>query len=108
MTDTTQMTLETTTFTLNPVGCADCFWKIDNGLKEVSGIHDVQYDMGKITFEITFDPKKINRPRIIKIVEDMGYRLKGKHYETVGVFEGIRLAFQRNRAQKKVKKVKKA
>ncbi len=104
MTDATQTSFETTTITLNPVGCADCFWKIDNGLKELSGIQDVQYDMGKVTFEITYDPRKINRSRIIKIIEDMGYRLKGKHYQTVGVFEGIRLAFQRSRAQKKAKR----
>lgn len=104
MADQTNAMIETTSFVLNPVGCTDCFWKIENGLKETSGIVDVQYDMGKISFDISFDPQKINRGRIVKKVEDMGYRLKGKHYETVGVFEAIRRAFAKSSAKKTVKK----
>lgn len=92
-----------TSFVLNPIGCGDCFWKIENGLKDLPGVVDVQYDMGKISFEVTFDPEKTNRARIVKKVEDMGFRLKGKHYETVGVFEGLRRAFSRARAERRAR-----
>jgi len=101
MTNTTTTAYETTSFALNPVGCGDCFWKIENGLKDLPGVQDVTYDMGKIFFEVTFDPQITNRARIVKCVEDMSFRLKGKHYETVGVFEAIRRAFARSKAQKK-------
>lgn len=99
MTDTNQTSHEKTTFTLIPMSCSDCYWKVENGLKELPGIEEVQYDVGKLSFEITFDPTKNNRTRIIKYVEDMGFRLKGKHYETVGVFEAIRRAFARSKTQ---------
>jgi|GEM_PF-2996268 len=108
MVNDTTTTLETTTFALIQMGCSDCYWKVENGLKELPGVHQVNYDRGKISFEVTFDPKKNNRTRLIKSVEDMGFRIKGKHYETVGVFEAIRLAFQRNKAQKKTNTSKSA
>lgn len=93
--------LETTSFSLVPMGCSDCYWKVENGLKELPGVHQVNYHREKISFDVTFDPNKNNRARLIKSVEEMGFRIKGKHYETVGVFEAIRLAFKRNKAQKK-------
>ena len=56
--------------------------------------------MRKIRFKVTFDPSKTSPSRIVKRVEDLGYRLKGKHYPTVGVLEAIRLAIRRSRARK--------
>ena len=95
-------------FQLNPIGCGDCFWKIENGLKELPGVTDVKVDMGKIIFEVTFDPTKLNRDRILKKIEDMGFRLKGKHYPTAGIWESIRLAISRAKAAKEAKRSKPA
>lgn len=100
MVDNNNATLETTSFALIPMGCSDCYWKVENGLQELSGVHQVSYNREKISFEVTFDPKLNSRACLIKAVEDMGFRIKGKQYPTVGVFEAIRLAFQRNKSQK--------
>lgn len=88
-------------FQLNPIGCGDCFWKIENGLKELTGVSEVKVDMGKIIFEVSFDPTQLNRDRILKKIEDMGFRLKGKYYPTAGFWESIRLAISRAKAAKR-------
>lgn len=91
-------------FPLNPIGCGDCFWKIENGIRDLPGVSDVKVDMGKIIFEVTFDPTQLNRDRILKKIEGMGFRLKGKYYPTAGFWESIRLAISRAKASKAAKK----
>lgn len=87
------------TIRLRPVGCGDCFWKIEAALKQLDGFLEMAYDVGKLTITVRYDPEKLSRPLIERTIERLGYRLQGKKYEEVGIWEALKEAFRRKRPQ---------
>ncbi|MFQ6033284.1 MAG: cation transporter [Candidatus Bipolaricaulia bacterium] len=87
------------TIALRPMGCADCFWKIEGALKELDGFPEMAYDVAKITITVKYDPAKLSRPLIERMIEGLGYRLKGKKYDEVGIWEALKQTFGRKRPQ---------
>ena len=87
------------TIKLRPVGCGDCFWKIEAALKELDGFQEMAYDVGTLTITIRYDPTRLSRPLIEQAIENLGYKLQGKKYDEISIWEALKQAFRRKRPQ---------
>ena len=56
------------------VHCSDCKEKVTEGLKKVDGVKTVSVDVPTKMVEITYDPAKTNKEKLVKAVENIGYR----------------------------------
>ena len=56
------------------VHCSDCKEKVTEGLKKVDGVKTVNVDVPTKMVEITYDPAKTNKDKLVKAVENIGYR----------------------------------
>ncbi len=62
--------------------CASCVLAIEKELKKLSGVREanVNYLLKKVF--VTYDPHKVELPLIEKKIEDLGYRISYKKYES--------------------------
>jgi Cu+-exporting ATPase len=69
------MKTEKLTLVISGMDCASCSMNIERGLKAVDGVvgANVNYLLGKAIVE--FDPKKLKREDLVKIVEKTGYKV---------------------------------
>jgi len=54
--------------------CANCQAKIQTGLSKADGVEKVVADLPTKTVTITYNPEKTNKEKLVKVVEDLGYR----------------------------------
>jgi len=54
--------------------CAGCQTKIQSGLGKTEGVEKAVADLDTKMVTITFDPEKTNKEKLVKAIEDMGYR----------------------------------
>jgi len=85
------------TIALRAIGCGECFWKIESALEELDGLLEMAYDVANGTITVRYDPAKLSRPLIERTIEGLGYRLKGKKYGEVGIWEALRQTFRRKK-----------
>jgi copper chaperone CopZ len=56
------------------MSCASCQAKIEKGLNKTKGVDKVVVDLASKTVTITYNPDKTNKDKLVKAVEDIGYR----------------------------------
>lgn len=56
------------------MSCGNCQAKIQTGLSKVDGVEKAVADLGTKTVTITYNPEKTNKEKLVKVVEDLGYR----------------------------------
>jgi copper chaperone CopZ len=56
------------------VHCSDCKEKVTTGLKKVDGVKTVDVDVPTKMVTITYDPAKTDKDKLVKAVENIGYR----------------------------------
>jgi P-type Cu+ transporter len=56
------------------MSCANCQAKIEKGLNKTKGVDKVVVDLASKTVTITYNPDKTNKDKLVKAVEDIGYR----------------------------------
>ncbi len=53
--------------------CAACAWLLDNSLRQLDGISDVQVNAGSARAEIRFDPSRLSLSRVLASIYALGY-----------------------------------
>jgi copper chaperone CopZ len=53
---------------------SDCQSKVQTGLNKTPGVEKAVADLATKTVTITYDPDKTNKDKLVKAVENMGYR----------------------------------
>jgi periplasmic mercuric ion binding protein len=56
------------------MSCANCQAKIEKGLNGAEGVKKAVADLETKTVTITYNPEKTNKEKLVKVVEDLGYR----------------------------------
>jgi copper chaperone CopZ len=54
--------------------CGNCQTKIQKGLRNADGVEKAVADLETKTVTITYNPEKTNKDKLVKVVEDLGYR----------------------------------
>lgn len=77
--------------------CPSCVLGIKKGLKRLNGVNDarVNFMMGKVI--VTYDPGKLDVPDLEKTIENLGYRIAYKRYESL--IDKILKPFRRGKAE---------
>lgn len=81
------------TIQLSVIGCADCYWKIEQKLKQKLGFVSMSYDNFRQTITVEYDPSRLNRSMIEEVIESEGGRIRGKRYPSL--WESLRQVFSR-------------
>jgi Cu2+-exporting ATPase len=53
--------------------CAACAWLLDNSLRQLDGIRDIQVNSGSARAEIRFDPTRVSLSRVLESIYALGY-----------------------------------
>jgi Cu2+-exporting ATPase len=53
--------------------CAACAWLLDNSLRQLGGIRDIQVNAGSARAEIRFDPARVPLSRVLESIHALGY-----------------------------------
>jgi Cu2+-exporting ATPase len=53
--------------------CAACAWLLDNSLRQLDGIRDIQVNAGSARAEIRFDPTQVPLSRVLESIHALGY-----------------------------------
>ncbi|HEY1315008.1 MAG TPA: heavy metal translocating P-type ATPase [Steroidobacteraceae bacterium] len=53
--------------------CAACAWLLDNSLRQLEGIRDIQVNAGSARAEIRFDPTQVSLSRVLQSIYVLGY-----------------------------------
>jgi P-type Cu2+ transporter len=53
--------------------CAACAWLLDNSLRQLDGIGDIQVNAGSARAEIRFDPARVPLSRVLESIHALGY-----------------------------------
>jgi P-type Cu2+ transporter len=53
--------------------CAACAWLLDNSLRQLDGIGDIQVNAGSARAEIRFDPTRVSLSRVLESIYALGY-----------------------------------
>ncbi|MCX7991847.1 MAG: cation-translocating P-type ATPase [Proteobacteria bacterium] len=87
------------TIELNVEGlcCQSCAGKIERVLKSTDGVMDLKILMTSEKAVITYDEKRLDPEKLIKTIENLGHKVKGKDIKSEpkrdDLFETLRLAF---------------
>lgn len=68
--------METTSFSVPSINCSVCSNKIQQGLKSVNGVENVDVDLKTKMVNVQYDPTRIQPPEIRKSVSGMGYEVE--------------------------------
>lgn len=71
------------TIPVTGMDCATCTLAIENKLREIDGVQDVHANYMANKVFITYDPTRANLPAVEKTIEDLGYKLAYKRYESL-------------------------
>jgi Cu2+-exporting ATPase len=53
--------------------CAACAWLLDNSLRRLEGVRDIQVNAGSARAEVRFDPKAVSLSRVLERISALGY-----------------------------------
>ena len=53
--------------------CAACAWLLDNSLRQLDGVRDIQVNAGSSRAEIRFDPTRLSLSRVLQSIHALGY-----------------------------------
>jgi len=53
--------------------CAACAWLLNNSLRQLEGISDIQVNAGSARAEIRFDPTRVSLSRVLESIYSLGY-----------------------------------
>lgn len=67
--------METTTFNVPSITCNVCSDKIQNGLKTLTGIGDVNVDLKSKSVSVEYDPNNVSAQDIRRKVSSLGYEV---------------------------------
>jgi Cu+-exporting ATPase len=62
--------------------CPACALTIEKKLRKLEGVKEAKVNYMTQNVAVTYDPNKINISRIEKAIEDLGYRIAYKKYES--------------------------
>lgn len=55
--------------------CTSCAMNIDGELEDTEGVHESNTSYAKQVTEVSFDPEKVSEKKIIKIINDLSYKV---------------------------------
>ena len=64
--------------------CAACAWLLENSLRQLDGIRDVQVNAGSARAEIRFDPARVPLSRVLENIYALGYEPRPLSFTTGG------------------------
>ncbi len=53
--------------------CAACAWLLDNSVRRLTGVSDIQVNAGSARAEIRFDPTRVSLSRVLESIYALGY-----------------------------------
>jgi Cu+-exporting ATPase len=71
------------TIPVTGMDCPTCTLIIEKKLKEIEGVQDVRANYMTNKVYITYDPSNAAIPAVEKTIEDLGYRVAYKKYESL-------------------------
>ncbi len=71
------------TIPIDEMDCPSCALTIEKALKKLEGVKDVQINVLMKKVVITYDPKKLDVLDLENKIEDLGYRISYKKYESI-------------------------
>lgn len=71
------------TIPIDRMDCASCALTIEKEMKKLEGVKDVRINLLMRKVVVTYDPEKIDIPDLEKKIEDLGYRISYKKYESI-------------------------
>jgi len=87
------------TIPIDRMDCASCAQIIEKEMKKLEGVKDVSINLLMRKVVVTYDPEKIDESNLEKKIEDLGYRISYKKYESV--FNKILKIFKRKPKKRK-------
>ncbi len=63
--------------------CPTCVLTIEKELNKLEGVKEARVNFLMEKVIVTYDPEKIGVPKLEKRLEDLGYRLAYKKYESI-------------------------
>ena len=75
--------------------CPACALTIEKRLRKLEGVKEAKVNYMTQNVVVTYDPSKIGIPEIEKTIEDLGYRIAYKKYESI--LERVSNIFSRKR-----------
>ena len=72
---TVQTELETRTFKVSGITCADCVLHIADSVRRLPGAHKVSGNLTQNTVKVRFEPDKVSVDTIIQAIERAGYKV---------------------------------
>jgi len=64
--------------------CPTCALTIEKRLKKLEGVKEAKVNYMTQSVAVTYDLNKIDIPKIEKAIEDLGYKIAYKNYESIG------------------------
>lgn len=58
------------------MSCSHCSNAVSKAVGALDGVAGVVVDLAKKTVAVSFDPEKLQEPRIKEVIEDQGYDVK--------------------------------
>ena len=55
--------------------CSSCALNIDGELEDVEGIFEASTSYAKATTKVRFDPKKVDKKKLVNAIEVAGYKV---------------------------------
>lgn len=81
------------TIPIDRMDCASCALTIEKEMKKLEGVKNVRINLLLRKVVVTYDPEKIDVPDLEKKIEDLGYHISYKKYESI--FDKILKIFKR-------------
>ena len=88
------------TIPIDRMDCASCALTIEKEMKKLEGVKDVSISLLMNKVVVTYNPEKIDVPDLEKKIEDLGYHISYKKYESV--FDKILKIFKRKPKKEEV------
>jgi Cu+-exporting ATPase len=67
--------VKTLTLPVEGMTCASCVLRVEKTLKKVDGVQEASVNLATEKVTLTFDPTKIELPKLARAVEEVGYKL---------------------------------
>jgi len=67
---------EKVVFKIDGMHCTSCSMNIDGELEDTKGVISATTSYAKATCKIQFDPAKVTRAKLQKVIEELGYGVR--------------------------------
>lgn len=78
MTETNNAATQEVVLHVEGMTCNHCKMLVENNLKKTPGVTDARVDLAARTVTADFDPATTSRDQLANVIEQAGYRVKGK------------------------------